>query len=260
MVHSFYPTGSFAIRYLVKRTDYIICVLDVDLDWVSWGKEISFQSRPGKLVPNVHAHQKVGVLVMNFHLHSHSSQEISKTFFQPKIIPPFHSCQISEPSVGKFVKMHKIMPKIHVLGHFVLRYKHSIRKSCASYIFHSSDSKFWTVNDVIFRKREQGVKQFRIVSYALGDCSKNQIRIDKIYFRFSCKNTHWNLFVLPEISYLLKITSTHCIYVRAYWWGWLELPNLSLILFILRERAFLSWLDFWAICDYFPGFRWGYDF
>lgn len=110
---------------------------------------------------------------MNVFTNGDTSAEISETFFEPQVIPPFHSSKVAEPSMGKLMQVDVVVTERRHVSHLILWKQQSVSERSSPYVFHISDKEFRTVDDIVFGKGEFTVEKVLVEFDSLGISPEN---------------------------------------------------------------------------------------
>ena len=136
-----------------------------------------------------------------------SAEKVSKTFFEPEVIPPNHRCQISKPHVREFMQVDLVVAHLKNFRHFVWTDEHSVCERDCPYVFHGSDPELGAVDYVVLCKRHRALEELAVVVHALSKHSEHQVSVHVVLLGVSDKYAHWCRSVVPCVVNLLKVAS-----------------------------------------------------
>jgi hypothetical protein len=116
----------------------------------------------------------------------------SKAFFEPKIIPPFHGHQVSEPHVGKLMHCHLIPLHKFKESLFLLWSHECISHNNYANILHPIDPEFRDEYHVVFLEREGACKILLKKLDSNFNSTKPFLRLSQLQLGLSAINLHWD--------------------------------------------------------------------
>lgn len=151
---------------------------------------------------------------------------LSKALLKPKIIPPFHCDQVSEPHVRKF--MHSNLIPLHEFkeGLFLLWPHKGVPHNNYANVFHTVDSKFRHEDHVILLERERASEILLEKVDGNLDSAESFLWLRQFSFRFPAINLH-RYFVTSLIGDTAVGSYSQGIDISADRWTGVKLVNVA---------------------------------
>ena len=167
--------------------------------------------------------------------------EVSKGLIEPKVIPPLHSHQITEPHVGQFVANRVCSTCLHIFSHIFFENVHIVESDAAS-VFHGSSGVLRTKHLIVLPKRVLVLEKFfKKLKRLVGDFEYLlSILLQVLYERFTAKKWHWNVSVGFFSLDLLVRSSEHCEQICGDGFSILEVPLNWVVVELFRGEWFVG--------------------
>ena len=117
---------------------------------------------------------------------------LSEAFFEPQVIPPFHSNQVTEPHVRQLMDSN-FVPLLKVEEGLFFSWSHEgISHYHNANVLHAINSELRDKDHVIFLEREWTREVFLKIVNGNLNCPKSFLWLCKCHFSFSAIDLHWN--------------------------------------------------------------------
>lgn len=213
-------------------------MLDSDLDWVRCGRQIRKKS-PCCEVEEQEFRVWVPCLNTRCLTHAGHGAEVGEALLEPEIVPPFHSCQVTEPHVSELVQVDVGMHLVGRHGPFIGWLQHIVSEGDRADVLHSADAELGHVDHIILGEGEILAEELIVKPDSFADQLEHFRCVKVLSFTLSGEDSHRGGCISCRVLYFDEITRTEAVDVRANRRTLFEIPEVP----ISRQQVELTLAD-----------------